>query len=119
MHYKVLPGGRIPSTDGWDDLCKQESAKYGYLPITFPVPQNEYENAQIYEIVKRHAEYTGAWLGFNKTAYGLTINGPGDRQAMRNGGGGIWTSSANANQVVCVFLDYTSLDDSVCTTVSL
>lgn len=119
MHYKRLIILRQPSTDGWDDLCKQESAKYGNLPITLPVPQNEYENAQIFEITKRYFQGYGAWLGFNETGYGLTIDGPGDRQAMRIFGGGKWSSSANNNGVVCVFMDYTSLDDSVCTTVSL
>ena len=116
MHYKIFNPLNRDATEGWDK-CEQESAKYGYLSITFPVPRNKYENAQIFEIIQRH-ELGGVWLGLNKTDYGLTMDGHGDRQSMGSLDS-TWSSISTSNHVMCVFMDYTSLEDSVCTTVSL
>ena len=116
MHYKIFDALNKDATEGWDK-CEQESAKYGYLPITFPVPRNENENAQIFEIIQRH-ELGGVWLGLIKTDYGLTMDGDGDRLSM----GSLhnkWSSTSTSNHVMCVFMDDTSLEDSVCTKVSL
>ena len=76
-----------------------------------------FRNAQIFEIIQRH-ELGGVWLGLIKTDYGLTMDGDGDRLSM----GSLhnkWSSTSTSNHVMCVFMDDTSLEDSVCTTVSL
>ena len=116
IHYKILESGVFQGNI--QQQCQDEAAKYGNLfPITLPTPANEYENAQFYEILKSTGK-TRLWLGVKKTAYGFTIDGDGDRQLMNRDGYGSWSEDAQA-ALMCVFVDYTDLSNSVCTKVSV
>ena len=115
IHYKILDSGLYQSEI--QQKCEDEAAKYGHLfPITLPTPTNEYENAQFYEILKSTTK-SQLWLGVKKTEYGFTIDGAGIRQIMNRDGYGSWSDGTQA-ELMCVFVDYTDLSNSVCTKVS-
>ena len=116
IHYKILGSGLYQSQI--EQQCEDEAAKYGNLfPITLPTPTNEYENAQFYEILKSTTK-TKLWLGVKKTEYGFTIDGDGNRQLMDRANYGSWSEDPQA-ALMCVFVDYTDLSNSVCTKVSV
>ena len=93
--------------------CDAEASKYkktGYedIPITLPAPKNDAENAQMFQMLQA-SPFQGIWLDF----------AVGKRQAMRKSGSGGWSDNESpTNALICVFVDYTDLSDSVCTHVS-
>ena len=93
--------------------CDDEAKKYqkpGYedIPITLPAPKNDVENTHLFQLLQQ-SPLQGIWLDF----------AVGKRQSMRKSGKGAWSDHEESdNALICVFVDYTDLSDSVCTTVS-
>ena len=111
VHYKLVK--YTATLTEVENGCDAEASKYkktGYedIPITLPAPKNDAENAQMFQMLQA-SPFQGIWLDF----------AVGKRQAMRKSGSGGWSDNEESdNSLVCVFVDYTDLSDSVCTTVS-
>lgn len=112
MHFKIL--SPFASKTEVENGCDAEASKYkktGYedIPITLPAPKNDVENAHIFQLLQLSPILQGIWLDF----------AVGKRQSMRRSGSGGWSDNEESdNALICVFVDYTDLSDSVCTTVS-
>ena len=116
IHYKILQTSINPYEVGFSG-CSGEVSKYrqpGYedIPITMPNPTNIDDNNKIYRILQKTL-LNGIWLDskdfFNNR-----------RRSMRKNQGSLWSDkNEKDNGLMCVFVDYTDITNSVCTTVSL
>ena len=123
LHYKIVhPSGSIKDVETYKG-CEEEAKKYrqaGYedIPITMPDPTDDYENIQMYQILQK-TTLRGIWLDFQYSAKGgggITAK----KRSMRKNEFGYWSDNEETdNGLMCVFVDYTDLTNSVCITVSL
>ena len=120
LHYKIV--NFSSSKEDVERLkgCDEEAKKYrqaGYkdIPITMPNPTDDSENIQIYQIL-HNTNLRGIWLDFQY----YSNDGGDKKRSMRNREFGHWSDNEETdNGLMCVFVDYTDLTNSVCTTVSL
>lgn len=119
LHYKILHQTSSKEFVEYFKLCEEEAKKYrqaGYkdIPITMPDPMDDYQNIQIYQILQKTI-LRGIWLDFQYYS-----KGDGKKRSMRKNELGNWSDNEEIdNGLMCVFVDYTDLTNSVCTTVSL
>ena len=116
IHYKILQTSINPYVVGFSG-CSGEVSKYrqlGYedIPITMPNPTSVFENRQIYRILQK-TSLNGIWLDL------IDFN-TGTRRSMRKDSNTAWSNNNERdNGLMCLFVDYTDITNSVCTTVSL
>jgi hypothetical protein len=110
IHYKIVKEMGATIKDA-ETLCKEEQKKYNNIPIDLPDPKNVYENSQFYEILSE-IYLEGIWLGH--------IDYSWKRLVMMAESDGMWSDTTGPMLgLMCAFVDYTDLSDSICTTATM